>query len=213
MAGRLGCLSAVALLAGCAAGVQHTPLRTDQADLSGRSLVVVAHEKPSFVAGSAAKGMFGGKLPWTMIGIGALIGAVVIAFDEWLKSRKSSFRVPVLAAAIGIYLPLELMVPIFLGGLLSWFVEKRLHMHADTEEGRDRIHRPGVLFSAGLITGEALMGIFIAIPIVVSSRGDVLALPESMRTGEGIAQLLGLAVLAFVAWLLFRTAIRSHGKT
>ena len=50
------------------------------------------------------------------------MGAVIIAIDEWLKSRGAKFRVPVLAAAIGIYLPLELMVPIFLGGLLSHLV-------------------------------------------------------------------------------------------
>ena len=162
---------------------------------------------------SVAKGMFGGELPWNMIIAGGVIGAIIIAIDEWLKKRGSHFRVPVLAAAIGIYLPLELMVPIFLGGLLSWVVEKRLHMHADTEEGRDRIHRPGVLFSAGLITGEALMGILIAIPIVVTSRGDVLALPETLRTGEGLAQFIGLAVLSLVAWLLYRTAIRSHAHT
>ena len=70
MTRRLGCLSAVVLLAGCAASVQHTPLRTDRADLSGRSLVVVAHEKPSFVAGSAAKGMFGGLGALAMISEG-----------------------------------------------------------------------------------------------------------------------------------------------
>ena len=154
---------------------------------------------------SVAKGMFGGELPWTMIAIGAGIGAAIIALDEWLKSRGSSFRVPVLAAAIGIYLPLELMVPIFLGGLLSHLVEKKLHMHADTEEGRDRIHRPGTLFSAGLITGEALMGIAIAVPIVLSGRADVLALPASLHFG----QLAGLAVLAFVGWLLYRTGTKA----
>src|SRR3546814_4255813 len=53
---------------------------------------------------SVANGMFDGKLPWTMIAIGAAIGAAIIALDEWLKARKSDFRVPVLAAAIGIYL-------------------------------------------------------------------------------------------------------------
>ncbi len=68
---------------------------------------------------SVAKGMFGGELPWAMVAIGVVIGGVIIAFDEWLKSRNSTFRVPVLAAAIGIYLPLELMVPIFLGGLIA----------------------------------------------------------------------------------------------
>jgi hypothetical protein len=71
MARRLGCLSAAALLASCAASVQHTPLRAGHADhLSGRSLVVVAHEKPSFLAGSAAKGMLGGFGALAMISEG-----------------------------------------------------------------------------------------------------------------------------------------------
>ena len=153
---------------------------------------------------SVAKGMFGGELPWTMIAIGAVIGAVVIAFDEWLKSRGSKFRVPVLAAAIGIYLPLELMVPIFLGGLLSHFVERKHKLDGDDEEARDRLHRPGTLFSAGLITGEALMGILIAIPIVVTERADVIAVAEKLQFGQWV----GLAVLAVVAWLLYRSGAK-----
>ena len=150
---------------------------------------------------SVAKGLFGGQLPWDMIGLGAVIGAVVIAVDEWLKKTGKRFRVPVLAAAIGIYLPLELMVPIFLGGLLAHLVERFHKVHPDDEAARDRIHRGGVLFSAGLITGEALMGIAIAIPIVVSARADVLALPPTLQLGQWI----GLAILALVGWLLYRT--------
>jgi len=152
---------------------------------------------------SVAEGLFGGHLPWDMIGIGALIGAAIIALDEWLKSRGSHFRVPVLGAAIGIYLPLELMVPIFLGGLISYFVERK-HKPKD-EEDKDRVHRPGTLFSAGLITGEALTGILIAIPIVISSRADVLAVPASFQFGAAV----GLVVLAVVGWLLYRTATRA----
>ncbi|MGY0799122.1 OPT family oligopeptide transporter [Lysobacter sp. A286] len=169
-----------------------------------------AHPNPlpapqAMLMASVAKGMFGGKLPWFMIGLGAAIGALVIALDEWLKKRGSKFRVPVLAAAIGIYLPLELMVPIFLGGLLAHFVERRHKLAADDEDGKDRIHRPGVLFSAGLITGEALMGIAIAIPIVVSGRADVLALPAALNFGQWV----GLAVLALVGWLLYRAGAKA----
>ncbi len=156
---------------------------------------------------SVAKGLFGGELPWTMIIIGGVVGAAVIAIDAWLKSRGSRFRVPVLAAAIGIYLPLELMVPIFLGGLLAHLVQRFHKVRADDEEGLDRIHRPGVLFSAGLITGEALMGIAIALPIVITQNPDVLALPFSL--GEW-AQWVGLVVLAFVGWLLLRTGKRGE---
>ena len=161
---------------------------------------------------SVARGLFGGALPWTMIWIGAGIGAVIIAIDEMLKARGSHFRVPVLAAAIGIYLPLELMVPIFLGGLLAWLVERRHGIAGTDEAGRDRIHRPGTLFAAGLITGEALMGIAIAVPIVLTARPDVLALPEGMRFGEGWTEVLGLLVLVIVGWLMFRAATRKTAE-
>src|SRR3546814_15052656 len=127
---------------------------------------------------AVAKGRFGGHLPWTRIQLGAVIGALVIALDEWLKRRGSSFRVPVLGAAIGIYLPLELMVPIFLGGLLNHLVARK-HPNAISESEKDRIHQPGPLFSAGLITGEALPGIIIATPIVVPGSS------EDRRVGEG----------------------------
>ena len=154
---------------------------------------------------SVAKGMFGGKLPWDMVAIGMAIGAAIIALDETLKARGAKFRVPVLAAAIGIYLPLELMVPIFLGGLLAHIVERRLGVvHADAET-KDKIHRKGVLYSAGLITGEALMGIFIAIPIVMSGKADVLALPEPLHFGAW----LGLLLVTLVAWLLYRSATQA----
>ncbi|WP_222564039.1 OPT family oligopeptide transporter [Novilysobacter antarcticus] len=154
---------------------------------------------------SVARGMFGGDLPWTMIGIGVAVGAAIIAFDEWLKARGARFRVPVLAAAIGIYLPLELMVPIFLGGVLSYAVERFHKVRPDDDEGRDRVHRPGVLFAAGLITGEALMGIAIAVPIVVSARADVLALAVQVPASQWI----GLLVLALVGWYLYRTGVRA----
>ncbi len=155
---------------------------------------------------SVARGMFGGELPWDIIAIGAVVGALIIAFDEILKKRGSKFRVPVLAAAIGIYLPLELMVPIFLGGLLSYLVERRHGMVGADDDARDRLHRPGTLFAAGLITGEALMGILMAIPIWYYKDAAVLALPEKFQMGEGI----GLVVLALVAWLMFRTGAKSN---
>ncbi|MEZ5543871.1 MAG: oligopeptide transporter, OPT family [Lysobacteraceae bacterium] len=153
---------------------------------------------------SVAKGMFGGQLPWNTIAVGAGIGAVIIALDSWLKASGRKFRVPVLACAIGIYLPIELMVPIFLGGLLAHIVERRSGVDTNDEEAVGKVHQKGMLFSAGLITGEALMGIFIAIPIVVAGSADVLALPESMQFGGW----LGLLLLAVIAWLLFRTAMK-----
>ena len=57
---------------------------------------------------SVAKGMFGGQLPWNMVIAGGAIGIVIIIADEILKATKTGIRAPVLAAAVGIYLPLDL---------------------------------------------------------------------------------------------------------
>ncbi len=152
---------------------------------------------------SVSKGLFGGQLPWDMIAVGAVIGVGIIVLDEVLKARGSSFRTPVLAVAVGIYLPLELMTPIFLGGLLAWVAERHLRRQGLEAAEIERRHRKGLLFAAGMITGEALMGIAIAVPIVTSGSADVLALPSLWHFGEW----LGLVVLAVLAGLLFKTAM------
>jgi putative OPT family oligopeptide transporter len=148
---------------------------------------------------SVAKGMFGGELPWGMISIGALLGVGIILVDGYLKRVKAPFRAPVLAVAVGIYLPLELSVPIFCGGLIAYLVERKLGIRDESPQA-ERAKQHGILFAAGLITGEALMGIFIAIPIVMSGRADVLALGSGLQFGEG----LGLAVVAGLAFWLYR---------
>jgi putative OPT family oligopeptide transporter len=157
---------------------------------------------------SVANGIFGGDLPWTMIGIGAAIGAAIIVIDEIQKKRGASFRTPVLACAVGIYLPVELSVPIFAGGLLAHLVERHVRAQ-DAERDVEKIHQKGVLFSAGLITGEALMGIFIAIPIVATGSADVLRLGEGWHFGGW----LGLLMLVGVAILLYRLATQDKPAT
>ena len=158
---------------------------------------------------SVAKGIFGGELPWTMIGVGAAIGAAIIVLDEILKARGAKFRVPVLACAVGIYLPVDLAVPIFFGGLLAHMVERHFGGGALDDSARERLHQKGTLFAAGLITGEALMGILIAFPIVMTGRSDVLALPASLHFGGW----LGLLMIGGVAWLMYRMATRQKLAT
>jgi putative OPT family oligopeptide transporter len=177
------------------------------ADAYGIGIATEAHPKPlpapqATLMASVSKGMFGGELPWDMIAIGALIGIAIITLDEILKARGASFRTPVLAVAVGIYLPLELMTPIFLGGLLHHLVDRHLKRRGADTAALERHHSKGLLFAAGMITGEALMGIAIAIPIVSSGSAEVLALPEALRFGEW----LGLLVVAGLALLLWRSA-------
>jgi putative OPT family oligopeptide transporter len=140
---------------------------------------------------SVAQGVFRGGLPWGMVGTGALLGAAIIVVDEYLRRRNASFRTPVLAVAVGIYLPLELSVPIFAGGLL-----------ARISRGRPSGSDHGTLFAAGLITGEALLGIALAVPIVATGSTDFMAASPAWRPGS----LAGLAAVGVAAVLLYRAA-------
>ncbi len=176
----------------------------------GIGVPTAAHPDPllapqATLMASVSKGLFGGSLPWGMIAIGAAIGVAIIVIDEILKSRASTFRAPVLAVAVGIYLPIELSVPIFAGGLLSHLATRSFGGAARSPEDTEQLNRRGLLFAAGMITGEALMGILIAIPIVTYGRPDVLALPDSLHFGGW----LGLLVLAALGTSLYRTATRS----
>ncbi len=151
---------------------------------------------------SVARGVFGGDLPWSMVGTGAVIGVITILFDQWLEKRGATFRVPVLAAAIGIYLPLELMTPILLGGILAHIVE-RWNVRNDNAGHRKVNLRNGTLVAAGLITGEALLGIIMAIPIVLSGERDVVAIADAPFGG-----LPGLLVVAALGVFLYKASTR-----
>jgi hypothetical protein len=87
-------------------------------------------------------------------------------------------------------------VPIFAGGLIAAGVKRTL-----ARQGRES-SRTGVLFAAGLITGEALIGIGLAVPIVVTGEPDVLAL------GPTAPAVIGLGVMAVIGALLYRSALQ-----
>jgi putative OPT family oligopeptide transporter len=152
---------------------------------------------------AVAGGIFGNGLPWNMVAIGAVVGALVITLDEWLKARGASWRAPVLAVAVGIYLPLELSTPIFAGGLIAELAT-RWHRRRNPGADVEVLKQTGLLFSAGLIAGEAIVGVLIAIPIVLTEDADALAVAETMRPG----QWAGLAALALVGWWMYKVAIQ-----
>ena len=157
------------------------------------------------IMAAVARGLFGGSLPWGIIGIGVALGVLIIIVDEWLRARGSKFRSPVLAVAVGIYLPIELSVPIFVGGMLAHFAGR-----ARGRDGSESLAGRGMLFAAGMIAGESLTGVILAIPIVASGRADVLALPAALQLQGLGGNLVGLALMAALSVFLYRVAISSR---
>ena len=141
---------------------------------------------------NVAKGVFAGDLEWAMIYAGAVIGVLIILLDQYQLKRGSDFRVPILAVAIGIYLPIELTFPIFVGGMLNHYANK-----ISSQKGKDN----GLLIASGLITGEALMAIFIAIPLFFDKNyWPDYGLPSPFN------DIVGIAILGCILVWLYRTA-------
>ena len=148
---------------------------------------------------SIAKGVFGGGMPWTFVFAGMVLAVGIIILDGWLTRTGSSFRVPVLAVAVGVYLPFELSVPIFVGGLIHFLASRILTKSKSTSKDASG---SGLLFASGLITGEALMGITLAIPVVLLKQYDIKLPLWEMPFGT----ILGIVLLALVALRLYKLA-------
>jgi putative OPT family oligopeptide transporter len=171
------------------------------------------------VMASVAKGIFEGGLDWTFIIIGMFGAAGLIALDTILEKRKSHFRTPVLAVAIGFYLPFAQSVAIFIGGVVASLVKRALVKQRANQEVLDASEQKNVLFASGLITGEALMGIIVAIPVVLmKNRGLDLPLTSlwkqlaeswlpAVREGiDAYGAWIGLVVLLLIALWAYRTS-------
>jgi putative OPT family oligopeptide transporter len=122
---------------------------------------------------AVAKGIFSGKLDWTFILIGMVVAAALVALDTVLEKRHSTFRTPVLAVAIGFYLPFSQSTTIFIGGVIATLVKRTLTRMRASQENQEASEQRSVLFASGLITGEALMGILVAIPTVLMKNADL----------------------------------------
>lgn len=140
------------------------------------------------------EGVLQAKLPWTLvlIGVGITVGAELL-------------RIPSLPFAVGVYLPVTTMVPVFLGGVLRWWMERGARSEEEKTARRDR----GILFGSGLVGGEGLMGVFVAGVVFYQNyppdptRGQV-SLPGEIGlnwAGEGALKLFALTVFVALALL------------
>lgn len=152
------------------------------------------------------EGVMEGNLPWTLVFAGAGIGAAA-----------EILRIPVLPFAVGIYLPIHLSVPIMTGGLVRlWFEKRRCRSE---EARRDTVER-GVLYTSGMIAGEGLVGILLAvfaiIPVGKDAAGEAVSLGTAIDLSRltsglgGWAALLSLAAFGLLILSLLGAALRNR---
>lgn len=132
------------------------------------------------------EGVMNGNLPWPLIFAGASIGLAVEVLG-----------IPILPFAVGLYLPIHLSAGIMVGGLVRLFTEKR---KKSTEEEKKAQVDKGILYTSGLIAGEGLVGVLLAILAVFKiggkSIGDIINLSESINLGQ-IGSIVFFALLVF----------------
>lgn len=133
--------------------------------------------------------MSGGNAPWLLYGIGAAI-ALILTF----------IKVPALPFALGMFIPIDLNIPLLIGGAISWYVSSR---SKDEKVNKSRYDR-GTLIASGFIAGGALMGVVSA--ILKFANVDLVA-----RMGDGslfastplaalIALVMYIAIIAYMIW-------------
>lgn len=138
-------------------------------------------------------GVLQAEIPWTFVLVG--VGLAIVA---------EIARIPSLPFAVGIYLPITTMTPIFLGGLIRKIMEGRQKDQA----ARERVREQGVLYASGLIGGDGIMGVAIAFWAGASGR-----IPEGIghEWAGPFAEVLSLIMLAVLATLIIRAARRLVG--
>ncbi len=133
-------------------------------------------------------GVLDQNLPWALIFIGVGIGTIA-----------SFFKIPVLAFAVGVYLPLSTMGAVFIGGLSRWLLTRD-----QKPEVAERRRERGVLFGSGLVGGGGLTGVVLAMWVAVRGGKRITGWP--LPVPEPVAMLLAALTIAAIVWILVRVA-------
>lgn len=141
------------------------------------------------------EGVMGGELPWILIIIGALIAVVV-----------EIVGIPVLPFAIGIYLPVHLNACIMIGGLVRLCFDKMKN-----EDKKSKATNDGILFCSGMIAGEGLIGIVLAV-LAIFGVDKFINISGVLKLPSGVSQILSLVVFALIILSLLMFSVLKKEK-
>jgi putative OPT family oligopeptide transporter len=151
-----------------------------------------------------AKGVIGGNLQWNLLGYGALVGLLLVLINFALKkSSNDKYSLPPLGVGLAIYLPSAVITPVVIGAIAGYVFDRAV----EKKVGGETAKRLGVLVMSGFIVGESLFNVALAGLIVVSGKGEPLAIANSMS--ETQTMLIALAVGIAVVWGLYRWSAKN----
>src|SRR5579885_2773948 len=145
-----------------------------------------------------AKGIVGGQMAWGLIGVGAAFGIALIMCGA---------RAPMLIA-VGMYLPFDTVAAIWAGGVIKWVLDRIIAPYPP--ERKQRAEEKGTLLASGLIAGEAIVGILLAVTYLsgISSITRLLTGADELGFFPAWGGWLSLAGFAAIAWVLVRIPAR-----
>jgi putative OPT family oligopeptide transporter len=164
------------------------------------------HPLPAPQAGlisALAQGVLQNNVDWSLIEVGAGLGAVIIVIDELLRRFTHGAHLSPLAVGLGIYLPTQSTLMVVVGAIAGWYFDRR----ADRRANPAGIKQLGVLLASGLIVGEGLIGVLIAALVAFSGKDYPLGLVGDSFADSG-AVALGSVVFALAALLMYRWVAR-----
>jgi putative OPT family oligopeptide transporter len=146
--------------------------------------------------------VFRNSLPWDMMFIGSAV-ILLALFINRVFNLKRILNLSILGLAIGMYLPLASSIPLFIGGMISLLVQKKLAEKSLSKEENVTRKQKGTLIACGLVAGSALMDVLLAIPFSLLHSPDVLQLVDASWDNIGVY----FGVLSTVAlgwWIKYR---------
>jgi putative OPT family oligopeptide transporter len=154
-----------------------------------------------------AEGVISGKIDWSLIKIGALIGVALIVVNETLSRTTKHMSLPPLAVGLGIYLPTQSTLMIVVGAVVGWIFDRR----ADRTSRPEATKQLGVLLASGLIVGESVILVVItAIAAFSGKKTPPLALVGPSFETAGI--IIGGGAFVLVGFLMYRWILGMAAK-
>ena len=150
--------------------------------------------------------ILGGNQNWWLIYCGILLGVIALTADTIGKKTKK-FRCPMISIGVGIYLPPDIVIALFIGGLLNLLVTRKNKKNGDSANAHNESGRLN-LFICGLIAGESLMGLILAIPFVIYQDSNVLKI-----VGSGfrdMSDLLSIGVIGIILWYIYKLGTKAQ---